>query len=162
MLLFSARLCRGSHANTVCVTPSSDRGHSNGVTLRLSRAAMRGVSNGGGFPIWTCPSFFVLFCPFWDLPDFSGSFLICPGALRGFSRSVLCLFLGLFNPAYYQRLRGTVPKGSATQSGLVPKIWGTTRFGNPPGLASLKLSSCQFFACNGPTNPWPAMAPQTV
>ena len=46
----------------------------------------------GGFPIWTCPSFFLLFCPFlsflglsrffWDFPDLSGDgpgiFPICP------------------------------------------------------------------------------------
>ena len=43
----------------------------------------------GGFPIWTCPSFFVLLRPFWDFPDFfrdfpdlsgdsSGIFPICP------------------------------------------------------------------------------------
>ena len=29
-----------------------------------SRAAKRGCFKRGGFPIWTCPSFFVLFCPF--------------------------------------------------------------------------------------------------
>ena len=36
-----------------------------------SRTAKRGggVQMGGVFPIWTCPSFFVLFCPF---PFFSG------------------------------------------------------------------------------------------
>ena len=39
----------------------------------------------GGFPIWTCPSFLVLFCPFWDFPDFSWIFPICLGTLRGFS-----------------------------------------------------------------------------
>ena len=54
-----------------------------------------GVSNEGGFPIWTCPSFFVLFCPFWDFPDFSGIFPICSGMVRGFSRFVPSLFLGL-------------------------------------------------------------------
>ena len=57
--------------------------------------AKRGCFKRGGFPIWTCPSFFVLFCPFWDFPDFFGIFPICPGTLRGFSRFVLFLFLGL-------------------------------------------------------------------
>ena len=38
----------------------------------------RATTGGGGvqtsgFPIWTCPScFVVLFCPFWDFPDFGG------------------------------------------------------------------------------------------
>ena len=38
------------------------------VRPRQSRAAKRGgfKRGGGGFPIWTCPSLFVLFCPFWD------------------------------------------------------------------------------------------------
>ena len=39
----------------------------------VSRAAKRG---GGvqtrGFPMRTCPSFFVLVSPSWDFPDFSG------------------------------------------------------------------------------------------
>ena len=51
-----------------------------------------GVLKRGGFPIWTCPLFFVLFCPFSDFPDFSGIFQICPGTLYGFSRFVLLLF----------------------------------------------------------------------
>ena len=54
----------------------------------LKRAAKRGCFKRGGFPIWTCPSFFVLFCPFWDFPDFSGIFPICSGMVRGFSRFV--------------------------------------------------------------------------
>ena len=37
----------------------------------ISRAAKRGGFKRGDFPIWTCPSCFVLFCPFWDFPDFS-------------------------------------------------------------------------------------------
>ena len=31
-----------------------------------------GFKRGGGFPIWTRPSFFVLFFPFLSFPDFSG------------------------------------------------------------------------------------------
>ena len=53
---------------------------------RFSRAAKRGCFKRGGFPIWTCPSFFVLFCPFGDFPgdfpdllrDGPGIFPICP------------------------------------------------------------------------------------
>ena len=52
----------------------------------ISRAAKRGCFKRGRFPIWTCPSFFVLFCPFWDFPDFCGIFPICTGMVRGFSR----------------------------------------------------------------------------
>ena len=40
-----------------------------------------------------------LFRPFWNLPDFSGIFLICPGIVQGFSRFVLFLFLGLLPAA---------------------------------------------------------------
>ena len=74
-------------------------------------------------------SFFdVLFCPFWHFPDFSGIFPICPGTLQGSSRFVLFLFLGIlyFTKSTY---KGTVPKGSATQSGPFPK-----KSGKPPGL----------------------------
>ena len=35
------------------------------------------------------------FCSFWDFPDFSGTFPICSGIVRGFSRFVPFLFLGL-------------------------------------------------------------------
>ena len=44
-----------------------------------SRAAKRGGFKRGGFPIWTCPSFSALFCPFWDFPDFFRDF---PDLLR--------------------------------------------------------------------------------
>ena len=93
-----------------------------------------GGSNGGGFPIWTCPSFFVVFCPFWDFPDFSG---ICSGMVWGFSQFVPFSF-----SAYQAHLRGTVPKGSATQSGPFPKKVGNPPDWKPPGLAS--LNSCDF------------------
>ena len=53
--------------------------------FRESRAAKRGGFKRGGFPIWTFPSFFVLFCPPWDFPDFFGIFPICSGMVRGFS-----------------------------------------------------------------------------
>ena len=47
----------------------------------------------------------------------------------------LFLFLCL---AYYQHLRGTVPKGFATQSGAFPK-----KVGKPPGLETLRFSFSQ-------------------
>ena len=54
----------------------------------------QGPLNGGGFQTGGFPDLDLsfLFCPFWDFPDFSGSFPICSGTLRGFSRSVLSLF----------------------------------------------------------------------
>ena len=74
------------------------------MTLQTSRAAKRGGFKRGGFPIWTCPSFFVLFSSFlgfffpdllgdgpgifpispvplfqtWGFPDLDLSFLFCP------------------------------------------------------------------------------------
>ena len=86
-----------------------------------------GVSNGGGFPIWTRPSFlsfFVLFCPFWDFPDFSGIFPICSGWSRGFSRFVPFLFLGLLRAPTRnspERVRDTIwtfPEKSEKHPGL--------------------------------------------
>ena len=84
-----------------------------------SRAAKR-----GGFPIWTCPSVFVLFCPFWDFPDFSGIFPICSGMVRGFSRFALFLFLGLLRAPTRngpERVRDTIwtfPEKSGKHPGL--------------------------------------------
>ena len=71
------------------------------------------------------------------------SFFVLLGLSRGFSRFVRGLSgdfpdwsFSSFS-AYYQHLRGTVPKGSATQSGPFPKKVGNTRVWKPPGLASL-------------------------
>ena len=96
-----------------------------------------GVSNGGvsrsglvcpflSFFVLFCPflSFFVLFCPFWDFPDFSGIFLICSGMVRGISRLVLFLFLGLLRAPTRnspERVRDTIwtfPKKKGKHPGL--------------------------------------------
>ena len=100
-----------------------------------------GVSNGGvsrSGLVLPFLSFFVLFCPFL-------SFFVLLGLSRGFSRFVRGLSgdfpdwsFSSFS-AYYQHLRGTVPKGSATQSGPFPKKVGNTRVWKHPGLASLKF-----------------------
>ena len=90
----------------------------------MSRAAKQGGFKRGGFPIWTCPSFFVLFCPFWDFPDFSGIFPICLGMVWGFSRFVLFLFLGLLRAPTRnspERVRDTIwtfPEKSGKHPGL--------------------------------------------
>ena len=102
----------------------------------LSRAAKQGGFKGGGFPIWTCPSFF---CPF----VLFGAFLIFPGFsrfARGWSGDFPDLSLSSFS-AFKQQLRGTVPKGSATQSGPFEKKVGHPPVWKPPGLASSKSAS---------------------
>ena len=86
-----------------------------------------GVSNGGvsrSGLVLPFLSFFVLFCPFWDFPDFSGIFPICSGMVRGFSRFVPFLFLGpLRAPTRNspERVRDTIwtfPKKSGKHPGL--------------------------------------------
>ena len=90
-----------------------------------SRAAKRGVSNGGGFPIWTCPSFFVLFGTFLVFLGFSR---FARGWSGDFSRFVLFLFLGLLRAPTRnspERVRDTIwtfPEKSGR----------SLRFGNPP------------------------------
>ena len=79
-----------------------------------------GVSNGG-FP--DLDSSF-LFCPFLSFPDFSGIFPICSGMVRGFSRFVLFLFLGLLRAPTRnspERVRDTIwtfPEKSGKHPGL--------------------------------------------
>ena len=90
-----------------------------------------GVSNGGvsrSGLVLPFLSFFVLFGCF---PIFLGFSRFA----RGWSGDFPDLLFSSFS-AYY--LRGTVPKGSATQSGPFPKEVGNTRIWKPPGLASLK------------------------
>ena len=87
----------------------------------------------GEFPNWTCPSFFVLFLSFLGLSRFFWTFPICSGMVRGFSRFVPFLFLGLLRAPMRnspERVRDTIwtfPEKSGKPPG-----W------NPPGLASLK------------------------
>ena len=99
----------------------------------------QGPLNGGGFkrgrfPIWTCPSLFVLFRPFGDFPDFFGIFPICPGTLRGFSRFVLFLFLGLL----------TAPTRNSPER-VCDTVWTfPEKSGKPPGLETPGFSFSQF------------------
>ena len=95
-----------------------------------SRTAKRGGFKRGGFPIWICPSFFVLVCPFWDFSRFWGIFPICPGTLQGFSWLVIFLFA-----AYWQHLRGT---------GVRDTIWTfPEQSGKPPSLETPRFSFSQ-------------------
>ena len=69
-----------------------------------------------------------------------GTFPIFPGFsrfVRGLSGDFPDWSFSSFS-AYYQHLRGTVPKGSATQSGPFPKKVGNPPIWKPPSLASLK------------------------
>ena len=97
--------------------------------LRLNQ----GLVDGGGFPDLDL-SF--LFCPslsFGDFSDFSGIFLICPGIVRGFSRLVLLLFLGLLTAPTRnspERVRDTIR--------TFPE-----KSGKPPGLETPRLTFSQ-------------------
>ena len=98
-------------------------------------AAKRGGFKRGGFPIWTRPSFFVLFCPFWDFPVFSGIFPICSGMVRGFSRFVPFLFLSVLRAPTRnspERVRNTIR--------TFPE-----KSGKPPGLETPRFSFSQNF-----------------
>ena len=86
---------------------------------RESRAAKR-----GGFPIWTCPSFFVLFWTFPTFPGFSRFARDGPGIfpIRPFSLS------RPIKSTYEEQSR----KGPRHNLDLSRKKWETPRFGTPP------------------------------
>ena len=89
-----------------------------------------GVSRSGlFFPFF---SFFVLFGTF---PIFPGFSRFARGLFGDFPDSSLFSF-----SAYEEHLRGTVPKGSATQSGPFPKKVGNPPVWKPPDLASPKMN----------------------
>ena len=104
-----------------------------------------GLSNGGASRsglVLPFLSFFVLFRRFWDFPDFSGIFPICSGMVRGFSRFVPFLFLGLLRAPTRnspERVRDTI--------WTFPKKVGNTRVWKPPGLASVNDVTSQFLWC---------------
>ena len=91
------------------------------LPLQQSRAAKRGCFKRGGFPDLDLSFLFVLFCPFGTFP---GIFPICSGTLRGFSRFVLFLFLGLLRAPTRnspERVRDTIwtfPEKSGKHPGL--------------------------------------------
>ena len=95
-----------------------------------------GVSNGGVSRSGLVLPFFVLFCPFGIFP---GIFPIWSGMVRGFSRFVLFLFLGLLRAPTRnspERVRDTIWT-------FPPKKVGNTRVWKPPGLASLNYNTLQ-------------------
>ena len=91
-----------------------------------------GVSNGGA----SRSGLVLLFCPFlsfWDFPDFSRIFPICSGMVRGFSRFVLFLFLGLLR----------VPTRNSPER-VRDTIWTFPQnSGKPPGLETPRFSFSQ-------------------
>ena len=112
-------------------------------TFWKSRAAKRGVSNGGfpdldflslsflfcPFLSFFCPflSFFVLFCPFWDFPIFLGFSRFA----RGWSGIFPIRPFPLSRPiksTYEEQSR----KGPRHNLDLFRKKWETPGFGNPP------------------------------
>ena len=85
---------------------------------------LNGGFQTGGFPDLGL-SF--LFCPFWDFPDFSGIFLICPGILRDFPDLSASSFSGpikFTKSAWEEQSR----KGPRHNPDLSRKKW------KPPGL----------------------------
>ena len=92
---------------------------------RLSQGPLNGgVIKWGGFPIWTCPSFFSLFVLFGTFPIFPGfsRFFFCEFPDWSFFL-FLVLFIFLTTPT-----RNSPRKGS----GPFPQRFGNPRFGNPP------------------------------
>ena len=111
----------------------------NGVLRRTLQLLIKGRQMGGfqtrgGFPIWTCPSFFVLFLGLLrDFPDFSGIFPNCSGMVWGFSRFVLFLFLGLLRAPTRNS-----PERVCDTIWIFPK-----KSGKPPGLETPRFSFSQ-------------------
>ena len=82
-----------------------------------------------------------LFCPFWDFPDFSGIFPICSGMVPG----IFPIRPFSLSQPIKSTHEGSVPKGSATQSGPFPRKVGNPPVWKHPGLASLNENlSCGF------------------
>ena len=99
----------------------------------LVKGCQTGGFQTGGFPDLDLSFLFVPFLSsFGTFPIFLGFSRFARGWSRDFPDSSLFSF-----SAYQEHLRGTVPKGSATQSGPFPKTVGNPPVWKPPGLASL-------------------------
>ena len=122
----------GTHTHTHTHTQEHTGTHTRMLHLPFSdlpsRAAKQGCFKRGGFPIWTCPSFFCPFLSFlelsrffWDFPDLLGDgpgiFPICSFPL---SRPI--------KSTYEEQSR----KGPRHNLDLSQKKWETPGFGNPP------------------------------
>ena len=137
---------RNSHLRNPCFRNSHLRNFSR-IQAPLNQTPLRlpptngGVSNGGASRSGLVLPFLSFFRPFWDFPDFFGIFPIFPGTLRGFSRFVLFLFLGVLTAP----TRNSPERVCDTTWTFPDKEWETPRFGKPPGLASPKGSD-NFYA----------------
>ena len=87
-----------------------------------------GVSNGGGFPIWTCPSFFVLFCPFLSFWDFPGDF----PDLSADSPGIFPIGPFPLSQPIISTYREQSRKGPRHNLDLSRRKWETPGFGNTP------------------------------
>ena len=99
------------------------------LLFRNLRAAKQGGFKRGVFLIWTCPSFFVLFRPFWDFPDFFWDFPdLLGGSPRIFPICPFPLSRPILKSAYEEQSR----KGPRHNLDLSRKKWETPGFGTPP------------------------------
>ena len=111
-------------------------------------------NGGGGFPIWTCPSFFVLLGPFpifpgfsrfargWcgDFPDWSfASSRPINSSHEEQSRKGPRHIFFILRPGRSPALTTTGVLSSICQSGPFPKKVGNPPVWNPPSLASLHI-----------------------
>ena len=107
----------------------------------LRDSKIQGLLNGGGVQTGGFPALDLsfLFCPFWDFPDLSGIFPICSGMVRGFSRFVPFLFLGLLRAP----TRNSPEKGRRHNLDL-----SRTKNGNPPGLETQRRANHEVHIVN--------------
>ena len=87
----------------------------------------------GGFPIWTCPSFFALFCPF---PIFPGFSRFVRGLFEDFPDLPFFLFLGLL----------TAPTRNSPERVCDKIRTFPQKSGKPHGLETPRLSFSQMWA----------------
>ena len=117
---------------------ASKRCRSRVIKASFCQGPLNGGVSNGGLPDLDL-SF--LFCPLLSFIVLFGTFPIFLGfsrSARGWSGDFPDLSFSSFS-AYQKQLRGTVPKGFATQSRPFPKRVGNPPVCKPPGLASLNF-----------------------
>ena len=115
----------------------------------LSRAAKREGFKQGGFPIWTCPSFF---CPFLSFLGLSRFFRDFPGLLGDGPGIFPIRPFPLSRPiksTYEEQSR----KGPRRNLDIFPNKVGNARVWKPPGLASLESALTSLRLGNTGQNP---------
>ena len=99
------------------------------IATKIQGPLNGGVSNGGA----SRSGLVLPFLSFLVLSDYSGIFPICSGMVRGFSRFVPFLFLGLLR----------APRGNSPER-VRDTIWTfTEKSGKPPGLETPRFSFSQ-------------------